>query len=174
MPRLRPIRALALATLTAALAGASPVAAATLQGRVLDPQRQPIAGARVRVQDEGRDLRRETTTDSGGAFTVAELPPGTYSVAAEASGFASATRRGLTVVVGQTYRLDVALALGGVTETVEAVAEFAQTCAQHAIHRPAAWATLGQIIFGHLPTMQPGRALGQPIPLPTLRHSTDL
>jgi hypothetical protein len=118
--RLRPIRALALVLL---IAGASPLAAATLQGRILDPQRQPVAGARVRVQGEGRDLRRETTTDAGGAFTLAELPPGTYTLAAEAAGLASATRRGLTLAIGQTYRLDVAMAIGGVTETVDAVAE---------------------------------------------------
>ncbi|HET9314096.1 MAG TPA: TonB-dependent receptor, partial [Vicinamibacteria bacterium] len=46
-----------------------------------------------------------------------------YALTAEATGFASATRRGLTLAVGQTYRLDVAMAIGGVRESVEAVAE---------------------------------------------------
>jgi outer membrane receptor protein involved in Fe transport len=102
---------------------AAPLSAATLQGRVLDPQRQAVAHAQVRVQEQGTDLRRETTTDASGAFTLAELPPGEYALTAEAPGFAAFGRRGLRLAIGQTYRLDVALSIGAVAESVEAVAE---------------------------------------------------
>ena len=120
MPQLRSIARLAL--ILAATSAAASLDAATIQGRVLDPQRQPITGARVRVQEQDRELRREAASDATGAFTLPELPPGTYSLVAEAAGFASQTRRGLELAVGQTYRLDVALEIGSVAETVEAVA----------------------------------------------------
>lgn len=118
----RPIGALAF-VVTAALAAASPLAAATLQGRVLDPQHQPIEGARIRVHDEERDLRRETASDANGAFTLPELPPGTYTLGAEAPGFSPHGRRGIALAIGQTYRLDVLMEIGGVAESVDAVTE---------------------------------------------------
>ena len=104
-------------------AAARPAVAATLQGRVLDPQRQAVANVPVRALQQGNELRRETTTDASGAFTLAELPPGDYALTAEAPGFAPYTRRGLTLAIGQTYRVDVALQIGGVAESVEATAD---------------------------------------------------
>jgi hypothetical protein len=107
----------------AASAASWPAAAATLQGRVLDPQRQAVAGAQVRVQDQANDRSRETTTDATGSFTLAELPPGSYALTAAAPGFAVHTRKGIALAIGQTYRLDVGLEMGTVTEAVDAVAE---------------------------------------------------
>jgi hypothetical protein len=108
-----------------ALLAASPLQAATgtLQGRVLDPQGRAVSGAHVAVEKEGAALRREATTDAAGSFTLPELPAGSYSLVTEAQGFAPRTHKGLTVEVGQSYRLDVTLEVGAVTESVEAVAE---------------------------------------------------
>ncbi len=97
----------------------APAVAATLQGRVLDPQRQAVPGARVVVEAEGATLRREAATDAAGAFTLPELPPGTYTLVAEARGFATRTHKGLALAVGQRYRLDVGLEVGGLADTVE-------------------------------------------------------
>ena len=108
-----------------ALLAASPLQAATgtLQGRVLDPQGRAVSGAHVAVEREGAALRREATTDAAGSFTLPELPAGTYTIVTEAQGFAPRTHKGLTVEVGQSYRLDVSLEVGAVSESVEAVAE---------------------------------------------------
>jgi outer membrane receptor protein involved in Fe transport len=113
----------ALALFLAMLATSGSAAAATLQGRVLDPQGRTVAGARVAIEDQGTALRREATSDPQGAFTLPEIPPGTYTLRAEAAGLASRTIKDLSLAVGQSYRLDVALEVAGVTETVEAVAE---------------------------------------------------
>jgi hypothetical protein len=125
VPKLRSIRAyvFALAAVTGFLGLAGPLAAATLQGRVLDPQRQAVAGAQVAVTKDGTSLRRQATTDASGAFVLPELPPGTYTLVAEAQGFASRTQRGLALAVGQSYRLDVSLQIGERGETVEVVGE---------------------------------------------------
>ena len=111
-----------------ALLVAVPVLAATgtLQGRVVDPQGRAVSGAHVIVEKEGAALRREATTDAAGAFTLPELPPGSYSLVAEAQGFAPRTHNGLAMAVGQSYRVDVSLEVAGVSESVEAVAEGVQ------------------------------------------------
>jgi hypothetical protein len=100
-----------------------PALASTLQGRVLDPQGGAMAGAHVTVEDEGKASKRETTTDAAGQFTVPELAPGAYTVSAEARGFARRIHKGVTLAVGQIYRLDLNLEVGGVAETVDALAE---------------------------------------------------
>ena len=102
------------------LAGsAAPAAAATLQGRVLDPQHQALTGARVVLEQDGTTLRREASTDASGAFTLAELSPGTYTLITEAAGFTTRTHTGLVLAVGQRYRLDVTLDVGGRAETID-------------------------------------------------------
>jgi hypothetical protein len=113
----------AVSTLVASLVLAAPALAATLQGRVLDPQGRAVTGARLTVDHEGRAQRRETTSDAAGHFTLPELVPGIYTLTTEAQGFAPRTYKGLTLAVGQTYRLDVNLEVGSVSETVDAVAE---------------------------------------------------
>jgi Carboxypeptidase regulatory-like domain/TonB dependent receptor len=100
-----------------------PALASTLQGRVLDPQGGAVASAHVTVEDEGKASKRETKTDAAGHFTLPELAPGAYTVSAEAQGFARRTHRGVTLAVGQTYRLELNLEVGGVAETVDALAE---------------------------------------------------
>ena len=114
--------ALAGALATFALLAAASSSASTLQGRVLDPQDKAVPGARVRAENEATSLAREATTDSSGAFTLPELPPGAYTLVAEAQGFAPRTQKGLRLAVGQTLRHDVALAVSGVSESVVTVA----------------------------------------------------
>jgi hypothetical protein len=104
------------------LATAGPALASTLQGRILDSRGEPIAGARVSVVDDSRALRRDANTDASGGFTLPELPPGTYEVTAGAAGFATRTEADVTLVVGQTQRLELTLFVEGVSETIEAVA----------------------------------------------------
>jgi hypothetical protein len=106
-----------------ALGVAAPALASTLHGRVLDPQRQAVVGARVAVEAEGTTLRREAVTDGSGSFTLPELTPGRYTLVAEASGFATRTHRGLVLAVGQSYRLEVGLEVGGRAEAVDVAGE---------------------------------------------------
>lgn len=116
-------RSIGVRAFTIALVGlgtaAAPLAAATLQGRVLDPQRRAVIGARVVAQEEGTRLRREALSDASGVFTLPELPPGTYTLVTEANGFAARTHTGVVLAVGQHYRLDVSVEVGGLEETVD-------------------------------------------------------
>lgn len=69
--------------------------------------REPVIGARVAV---GRP-ERVALTDSRGAFTIRDLPAGTYDVTVTAIGRRPAHET-VTVAAGETQSLDVELAVG--------------------------------------------------------------
>ena len=80
---LLPFRLVTLA-FTLSLA-ASPAAADTLQGRVLDPSGQPVAVARVLVL-RGQNVVSSTTTTADGRYGPITLAPGRYDVLVAAAG----------------------------------------------------------------------------------------
>jgi tetratricopeptide (TPR) repeat protein len=61
----------------------STAAGAAIQGKVVDASSRPVEGAKVRVQASGASTAMETTSGAGGAFRIANLIPGTYTVTAE-------------------------------------------------------------------------------------------
>lgn len=63
----------------------------SLRGRVLDPARAPIAGARITAVPDGRPSASSTFSDQAGEFSLA-LEPGTYAVTFVAEGFAETTQ----------------------------------------------------------------------------------
>ena len=78
---------------------------ATLSGRVtVDSGGMPIGHAGIRIPE----LERFTQTDTGGAYRLEHLEPGTYVVIAEAPGF-RARRTQVTVAAGGTTERDFVL-----------------------------------------------------------------
>jgi hypothetical protein len=68
-----------------------------LSGVAVDAATQaPIAGAKITANSPS--ALETTTTDKGGHFTFASLPPDTYSVTLEAPGYTAATVDGIGVV----------------------------------------------------------------------------
>jgi len=119
-------RAARKATLAAALIGAMALAQefrATLNGRVVDPTEAPVTGASVVVRHTGTNTRYPAQTDSSGTYTAPFLPPGTYAVTVELTGFKKAVREGIQLSVGQVATLDFRLELGATTQEVTVVAE---------------------------------------------------
>jgi outer membrane cobalamin receptor len=125
MPVLRPRRLAAhacrlrfplLAVLILMLTGAAGAAsAATLTGRVLDPDGAAVAGARVVVSTPLGTVA-DQPTDAAGVYTISALPSGTYDVRVVAEGLQADPAR-VTLGADQT-RLDVHLRLSAVTESV--------------------------------------------------------
>ena len=77
----------------------------TLAGTVFDnADESPITGATVAIAA----LDRSTTTDSEGAFTLDDLEEGTYTVEANADGYAAATRE-VTITAGETTNAVIGL-----------------------------------------------------------------
>src|ERR1044071_5786809 len=64
----------------------------TIQGGVFDTSGGAIAGAKVTITDVARGVARTLTTDESGQYVAPTLTTGTYTVHAEASGFAAVER----------------------------------------------------------------------------------
>jgi len=58
-----------------------------LTGVVTDPSGGVISGATVTLTNTGTGQTRTATTDASGNYKFSQIPPGTYSLKFEASGF---------------------------------------------------------------------------------------
>jgi hypothetical protein len=97
-----------------------------VSGKVIDPSGSLIAGAKLAVTSQATGLRREATSGSDGGFLFPLLPPGTYNLTAEASGFRGYEQRGVIVPVNVTVNATITLQLGAVTESVQVEANAEQ------------------------------------------------
>jgi carboxypeptidase family protein len=91
----------------------------TLSGVVRDAQGGILPGVTVNVSSASLiGGARTATTGGAGTYQLTGLPPGTYDVTYELSGFSTLKRGDIRVLVAQTTRLDVDLAVGNLQETV--------------------------------------------------------
>lgn len=88
-------------------------------GAVTDPSGAAIPGAAVTITNEGTQISQGAVTDSTGNYVVPYLIPGMYKVTAEKEGFKTITRTGITLEVDQKARVDLAMQVGAVTQSVE-------------------------------------------------------
>ena len=90
----------------------------TLAGVVRDAQAGVLPGVTISVS--GPALiggARTTVTGEAGSYTF-QLPPGTYVVSYDLTGFGALKREGIVVQVARTARVDVELGVGTLQETV--------------------------------------------------------
>ena len=113
--------AAALLISTAGAVSAQGVQTGTIRGTVLDAQGLPVPGATVTVSGPSVQGTREAVTDLTGSYTIPALPPGSYDVKFELSGFNTVTQQ-TTVALGLTVDQNVTLRPGGIAETVQVVA----------------------------------------------------
>src|SRR5215211_5732223 len=101
---------------------AAQIGAATLAGRVVDQDGGALPGTTVTVVAAATGFSRTVVARTDGAYVLAALPPGTYSVRAGLSGFRPLVRQGIRVSTGETVTVNLQLAVGGVTEAVTVTA----------------------------------------------------
>jgi len=89
-----------------------------LSGVVRDSQGGVLPGVTVSVSSPALMGVRSVTTTETGNYQFTGLPPGTYEVKYELSGFSTLRRDDIRVQVAQTTRLDIELAVGSLQETV--------------------------------------------------------
>ena len=99
-------------------AATAQAAVATLSGRVTDAQDAVAPRATVTVRNLATGVTRTAASGSDGHFTIPFLPPGTYSVDVQLSGFAAWRADSIALQVGQDHQLDIRLAVGAVQEVV--------------------------------------------------------
>lgn len=112
---------------------------ASLEGLVSDGSQAVVPGAKVQIINRSTNATTTVDTGSDGRFVAPSLPPGgPYSLVIEAAGFKKYERSGIMLQVNQSARVEVALEVGSVSETVEVSAE--------APLLESTTATLGQVI----------------------------
>jgi len=83
-----------------------------IEGRVLDPNGAVVPNAAVAAKNEATGLEKSTTTDSDGNYRIILLPPGSYTLKANASGFAPLSLP-VVVTVGGKSSVDIPLVVAG-------------------------------------------------------------
>jgi hypothetical protein len=91
----------------------------TLLGTVTDSAGKVVPNAQVRIVLTGQSVQYETVTNGSGDYTEPDLPSGTYAVTVVAQGFKKETRENIALATNTTTRVDVTLAPGSATETIE-------------------------------------------------------
>ena len=76
-----------------------------ITGTLRDPDKNAVAGATVFAKNVTSGTLYRTNSSRAGAFTIAELPAGTYELSVPDIGFSlrSQTKKDLAVRAGQTY-----------------------------------------------------------------------
>ena len=120
------MRVRTFAALMVALLLAAPVAAQELRGSiegvVKDTSGAVLPGATVEAK-AANGATLSTTSDATGTFRFPAVVPGSYVVTANLQGFRTGTVNDVAVGLGQIKKVDFALALQGVAETVQVTAE---------------------------------------------------
>ena len=92
----------------------------SITGNVIDPQHAAIANATVTITEVGKGFTQTATTDDEGRFVFPQVPPGTFDIVIEVSGFKKQERKNVVLVSNDKLTLgNVMLEVGAVTETVE-------------------------------------------------------
>jgi hypothetical protein len=99
-------------------AAQSQASGADLQGTVHDAQGGVVRGVTVTARNNATNATRTASTNEEGAYTLINLPPGSYTITAEASGFSKASIPNVNLTVGQRADLDIPLAVGDVGAVV--------------------------------------------------------
>ena len=92
---------------------------ATLLGTVTDATGAVVPAAKVTATNSNTSVSRTVESNGSGNFSFPDLPPGTYVVSAEMTGFKKETRRNVDLMVNTSTRIDVQLQPGSVSESIE-------------------------------------------------------
>jgi hypothetical protein len=91
----------------------------SVHGVVTDKSGAVIAKAKATLFNASQALRREVSTNNAGEYEFLSLPPGTYSLSVEMSGFRKAEQRNIQLLVNLPTTINISLEIGTATETVE-------------------------------------------------------
>ena len=115
-----------LVLLLGALACAAFAQTATITGRVSDTTGALIPGVPITVTNVATGVDRKTATNESGYYAVPLLPPGSYRITVEQSGFRAINRSGIILEVDQKAEIDFALEVGAIAERIEVTADALQ------------------------------------------------
>jgi len=90
----------------------------SISGRVTDPSHAVIADAKVTAVNIGTNFRYEAATNNSGEYYLTNLPPGSYSLEIEKTGFKKLVRPHVTLHVQDALAIDFEMTLGPSKERI--------------------------------------------------------
>ncbi len=117
----------ALATLLAVIATSGAATAQErfggLAGVVMDSSQAPVPGVTVTATNKQTGASRVVVTGADGAYRIADLEPGRYTVTIELAGFQKVQADDMLVLLGRTLDFPATLRVGGLNEVVTVTAD---------------------------------------------------
>ncbi|MBI4443619.1 MAG: TonB-dependent receptor, partial [Acidobacteria bacterium] len=99
------------------------VSTGTVSGTVSDSTGAVVPGAVVAIRSAETGVTRSVTTDESGRYRAPQLGLGVYEITAQAQGFQTVVRSGITLTVGQEAVVNFSLQVGAVAERIEVTGE---------------------------------------------------
>src|SRR2546426_11263099 len=93
----------------------------TISGFIKDQSGASVPNAKVTIKNQ-TGIERQTTTNDSGYYSITNIPPGFYTMSAEAPGFQKYESTNNQLDPSGHLGLDATLALGAATQTVEVMA----------------------------------------------------
>jgi hypothetical protein len=91
---------------------------ASINGRITDPSKALIAGAKVAVTGAATNARFQAMTDASGQYFLTNLPPGAYRIEIQKAGFKKLVKPDVILHVQDALDIDFEMTLGAASETV--------------------------------------------------------
>jgi hypothetical protein len=98
-------------------------AQATIAGTVRDASGGVLPGVDVEVTGAALLVPRNVQTDSGGLYRFVELPPGTYNLTFNLTGFTRVVREGIELQGTMVATIPIDMKIGAVAETITVAGE---------------------------------------------------
>ena len=108
--------------LTCAVTLQAQVTTGTVLGTVRDASGASVVGAAISIKEVSKGTVQNFKTDENGGYYAPFLTPGLYQVNVEKAGFRKQSSENFDLQVDQKARLDFALQVGEVTESIEVTA----------------------------------------------------
>ena len=110
-----------ISAISPAALGQTLASTASFSGSVSDTSGARVANANAVLSSPEKGITRSFKTDAEGNFSFSLLPPGSYTLTVQASGFKTYKQEGITLEVGQSATQSVGLTIGS-SEQIEVTA----------------------------------------------------
>ncbi|HEY1484447.1 MAG TPA: carboxypeptidase-like regulatory domain-containing protein, partial [Candidatus Acidoferrum sp.] len=94
-----------------------------VRGTITDASGATVVGAPVTLMNAATNVTRTATSNGNGEYLFLEVPVGTYELSVAQTGFKRFLRKDVVVDLDAVVSIDIALQVGGSTETVEVTGE---------------------------------------------------
>ncbi len=91
----------------------------SISGVVQDSSGAAVPNAQLTLVNTDQGITLQATTGGSGEYTISPVRIGHYTLTATAPGFSTTTQQNITVAVGQRVQVNVKLALGAASQTIQ-------------------------------------------------------